>query len=78
MDKIKEIYECALVRLGGRSDPLLFGPGHIVWGDNNFDCAEWCLENFDDYRGLYSDDDLAIVRESLEELCKIPIDVRIY
>ncbi len=49
---------------------------HIVWNDENFDSAELCIENFDRYGGDYSDGELAIVRQSLEELARLPLDVK--
>lgn len=74
---VAEIYKRALEDLGGNDSPLCSGPGHIVWSDENFDGAEWCLEHFDDYRtGYHSDDELAIVRRSLKELAKLPLSVR--
>ena len=73
---VAEIYNKAVVKLNGHAEPLHYGPSHVVWDDENFDSAEFCLENFDRYIGDYSNADLKIVRESLEELAKIPLDVR--
>lgn len=75
-DYIMDIYQRALKDLEYDEFPLLYGPGHIVWDDENFDSAEWCLEHFEEYRGGYSEEDLAIVRRSLEELSRIPLDKR--
>jgi hypothetical protein len=75
---VYEIYKKALDKLDGDESLLHFGPAHIVWEDENFDSAEWCLENFEQYRGDYCDSDLEIVRESLIELSKIPVDQRDY
>lgn len=59
---VAEIYQRALNDLNGYESPLLDGPGHIVWSDENFDSAEWCLEHFDDYKlDNYSDEELEIV-----------------
>lgn len=69
---VADIYLRALEKLGGFEDPLHFGPAHVVWEDENFDSARWCLDNFSKYTGDYSTDELAIVRESLEELVKLP------
>lgn len=69
---IKEIYDRALADLGGWKDPLEFGPGHIVWSDENWDSADWCLEHFDEYPGQYGDEELAIVKRSLVELLAVP------
>lgn len=73
---VAEIYEEALRRLDGYDSPLHFGPAHIVWEDENFDSAEWCLENFEKYKGDYAPEELEIVRWSLEELAKLPMSVR--
>ncbi len=73
---IADIYEQALSDLDGYADPLSYGPGHVVWEDENFDQAEYCLEHFDEYRGDYTDEQLAIVRLSLEKLAMIPIEER--
>ena len=58
--------------------PLHYGPSHIVWEDENFDSPEWCLEHFQDhdFRGKYTAEELAIVRWSLEELAKLPLEQR--
>ncbi len=73
---VAEIYQRALAKLDGYESPLRFSSGHIVWSDENFDSAEWCLEHFDEYKGDYSDAELAIVRQSLEELANLPMDMR--
>lgn len=75
---VAEIYLEALRRLDGDESPLHYGPSHIVWEDENFDCAEICLEDFDKspLRDDYSSEELAVVRWSLEELAKIPADDR--
>jgi hypothetical protein len=43
-----------------------------VWEDENFDHAQWCLDNFEKYKGDFSDKELVIVRRSLEELAALP------
>ena len=75
---VAEIYQEALRRLDGDDSPLKFSASHIVWEDENFedDNIAWCLENFEKYKADYSDNDLSVVRWSLEELAKIPEDVR--
>lgn len=73
---VAEIYLRALAELDGNEIPLLSGPAHIVWEDENFDSAEWCLENFDTYKCDYEENKLNVVRRSLEELAKLPIEVR--
>lgn len=73
---VADIYTAAVEKLGGDSDPLHFGPSHIVWDDENFHSAEWCLEHFSDTASVYTDEALAVVRWSLEELAKLPLPVR--
>ena len=60
-----------LREIDGNLSPLHFGPAHIVWEDCNFDCAQWCIDNFDEYRGDYTDAELAIVMRSLHELLEV-------
>ncbi len=73
---VADIYDKALAALAGDESPLDYGPGHIVWADENFDSAEWCLKHFDEHRSDYSDADRAIVKESLEKLTELPLNVR--
>lgn len=73
---VAKIYKTALAKLNGDSNPLLFGPAHIVWEEENFDYAELCLEDFEKYRGHYTDAELAIVEWSLEELARLPLGER--
>jgi len=76
-EKVAEVYKKALEKLNGYDWPLKYGPAHIVWEDENFDYAEECLKKFD-YNGYadFSKKELDIVKESLIELCEIPIDER--
>ena len=73
---VADIYAKALEALGGDNSALNYGPAHIVWDDENFDSAEWCLEHFDEYRFDHSDEDLEIVKQSLIELAAIPMEDR--
>lgn len=73
---IADIYEEALEKLGGDDIPLKFGPAHIVWEDENFDSADWCLEHFDEHRGDYTEADLVVVRDSLERLVNVPDELK--
>lgn len=75
--EIFEIYDRARTDLGGFTDPLEFGPAHIVWSDENWDSAQWCLDHFDEYRGDYEDADLEIVRRSLVELLALPEEMKV-
>ncbi len=62
----------AKAELDGDDTPLLYGPAHVVWEDENFDSAPWCLEHFDEYSGGLSDKEKAVVRHSLEQLAALP------
>lgn len=73
---VADIYLEALKRLDGDDSPLQFGPGHIVWGDENWDHVDYCLEHFEEGNTDYPKEDLDVVRWSLEELNKIPLEVR--
>lgn len=76
---VAEIYKKALLRLGNHDDAALnYSPSHIVWADENFEThsINWCLEHFNDYDGELTSEELAVSRWSLEELLKIPEDIR--
>lgn len=73
--EVQAIYDRAFAELGN-IDCMHFGPSHIVWEDANFEAAEWCLDHFSDYTDGYTEHELAIVRQSLVELTKIPLDER--
>jgi len=74
--QVADIYNEALRKLGGYDAPLKFGPGHIVWEDENFDMAESCLKNLKVNRHDFTDAELEIVRESLLALSELPIGIR--
>ena len=69
---IRDIYDGCVNQLCGNESPLLHGPSHIVWADENWDSAQWCLDHFNKYKGDYTDDKLRVVRESLERLIAVP------
>lgn len=69
---IRDIYGAAVAALDGYDVALKFGPAHIVWEDENFDSAQWCLDHFDEYRGNWSESTLAVVRDSLVKLLEVP------
>lgn len=69
---LRDIYNHALKRLHGLADPLLFGPAHLVWEDENFDQAQWCLKHFNQKQYDYSTEQLQIVKESLQQVAKLP------
>lgn len=74
---IADIFNKAVEMLGGNEDPLMFGPAHVVWSDENFNSASWCLENFEENRSeYYCDASHEVVRWSLEELAKLPMDLK--
>ena len=66
-----DIYRAALLKLkniGLDALSLTGGPGHIVWDDENWDMAQKCLDDFEVYASDMFEEELAIVRESLENL----------
>ena len=73
---VKDIYDEAVAMLDGDMAPLLYGPAHVVWEDENWDFVQECLETFDEQQNDFSQDDLAVVRWSLEELAKVPLEER--
>jgi hypothetical protein len=75
-EQISKIYDEAREKLYGDTIPLKFGPSHIVWEDENFDSAEWCLENFSTHAGNNTNAELEVIRWSLEELVKVPMRIR--
>jgi hypothetical protein len=83
---VAEIYKRAFEDLkklpGDAYIALNYGPAHVVWADENFDSAEWCLKDFDNWCAEYQtkvdldDEQLAIVKRSLEELAAMPLTER--
>lgn len=78
---VADIYLEALNRLNGDEMPLCYSFAHIVWADENFDSADWCLNEFEkhkeEYIGAdYTESQLDIVKWSLEELNKLPLSIR--
>ena len=52
---------------------LHFGPAHVVWEDENWDCAEGCLKDCDDPQWSgWVPGVLDVVRRSLRELDALP------
>jgi hypothetical protein len=72
---IRDIYDQALAKLDGCDSALNYGPAHIVWDDENFDSAQWCLDNFDMYSKDLSEEEKRVVRWSLEQLLLLPKNV---
>ena len=74
--RVAEVYKEALEKLQGDETPLLFGPAHIVWEDENFGHAEECLKDFDGSGYDLPEEQLKVVRESLIKLTEIPLNER--
>ncbi len=73
---IIEIFDEAKRRLGGDSY-LLSVAAHIVWDEENFNLAKRCLEQLDKYQNDLSEEELAVIRWSLEELDKLPDEIKV-
>jgi hypothetical protein len=74
---VADIYDRACKDLGDEDGHALhYGPGHVVWDDENWHSAEWCLEHFDEYAKDLSESEKVIVRRSLQELSEIPLEER--
>jgi hypothetical protein len=76
-EPVARIFREAVESLGGDENPLLYGPGHIVWEDENFNrsSVEFCLRQCDEKPAASWDmsaDALAAVRASLEALLALP------
>lgn len=80
--QIHEVYDRALVALGGNRNPIIYGPAHVVWEDENWDLAQDCLDNFDNWERNYNSSlnlnakELQIVRKSLVELLGVPAEYK--
>lgn len=76
---VRHIYKKAAEELkviGSGTEPLNYGPGHVVWDDENFDSAEWCIEHFSEFDHDLSAAEREIVMRSLVELAKVPKEFR--
>ena len=78
----KKIYDIYKKYSSMRACPDLdFGPGHIVWSDENFDDAsiKYCINACSNSKGYYNDyteKGLSLIKESLIELLNIPENER--
>ena len=77
--EIAEIYELACNKIGDRA--LEFGPAHVVWSDENFELAQWCLDEFDTWiqdhnDGRFDSEELEVVRQSLVDLTSVPDELK--
>jgi len=78
---VADIYDAAVEKLGGDESVLHYGPSHAVWEDENWEdeCVRACLDEESwalDYGGRFSEAQLAVCKWSLEELLKVPEEVR--
>lgn len=75
---VADIYTEALEKLGGYKHPLHYAAAHTVWDDYNFSdkSIQWCIDNFNKYRGDYTDSELRVVMWSLLKLLQIPENER--
>jgi len=69
---IADIYRDARKELRGNLFPLHYGPAHIVWDDENWDSAQWCLDHFEENVGDLTAEARAVVRRSLLRLLLVP------
>jgi hypothetical protein len=74
---IRDIYDDCVKKLGGNWLPLHCGPSHIVWEDENWTSAQWCLDHFDEYSDNRSEHELKVIRESLERLLEVPEEMKV-
>lgn len=74
---IADIYERALIEIGGNESALESGPAHMVWGDFNFDdeSIDYCL-NRTIGDGNFSHDEIYAIRRSLLALLAVPSEYR--
>lgn len=71
-EPVWKIYDRAVEALGGDDSPLLHSFAHIVWNDENFDSAQWCLDNMENFLNSdYTDEEHQVVKRSLEELLEL-------
>lgn len=73
--QIRDIYDRGVAVAGEMA--MDYGPAHVVWSDENWDCAPGCLKDCDDPR--YDEwplEDLEAVRCSLRELIALPPELK--
>ena len=72
---VAEIYRKYEKLVGKRA--MRFGPGHIVWEDENFtkEDIEWCLNEAPNHGDL-TKEEWDLVHASLRELLEVPESVR--
>jgi hypothetical protein len=76
--QISDIYTKAVEALGGDNSPLVSGPAHAVWSDENWDAAQRCLDSMNDRfeEFEFSAETMAVVRQSLVDLLAVPDDFK--
>jgi len=63
-------------------EALNYGPAHVVWSDENWDCAEGCLKDMKHHLSrlrpsrTWPLEILVVIRRSLEELIALPDEIR--
>lgn len=77
-EQVANIYKKYLDLLDGDDSALEFGPGHIVWSDENFETEhiKWCIERKPDEYNRLSPKTYDLVIESLKELLLVPKEIR--
>lgn len=74
---VREIYDRYNEQL--TNSELDFGPGHIVWSDENFedDSIDWCIRYGESGEAVdLNQHDLAIHLSALRELRQVPEEIR--
>jgi hypothetical protein len=78
---MEAIYDQAVAKLDGDDCPMEHSFAHIVWGDGNYRNSdiEYCLKAYSDpdFQGKYTQEQMDIVKWSLEEALKIPETIRL-
>lgn len=69
---VADIFLAAVATLDGDDYPLLYGPAHVVWCDENWHLAQSCLTDCDRNLTELDAHALGVVRRSLEQLAALP------
>lgn len=81
-EQVSEIFEGYKQFFGDNDGPLRWGPGHIVWEDENFgdSSIKFCIEEARKEIAARQEADkrseLENVLDSLEELLAVPLEIR--
>lgn len=68
IERLRLLDDCSLL---DAEQAMQYGPGHVVWADGNYDQAQWCLDHFDECRGMLTDEQLRIVKRALKRVAKL-------